>query len=140
VLAQAAALILFLCRVALLGRPERRVWPPIPLIGLILAATYYIEREARNRSLLFIGDCHFETYFACLPLDDVAIADGAPQSRGAGSLRIFLLSGLHGLDRPLWLDSRSSFAGGVRTFSGSGRWNRHWSWSSWKVHAVEAKN
>src|SRR2546430_11340225 len=58
VLGQAAALILFLFAVVhcSLGS-ERRFWSAGPLIGLILAATYYIERRGPRQ----VASLHWET-------------------------------------------------------------------------------
>jgi len=46
VLAQAAALLLFLVAVVHCSSGSvRQIWSPVPLMGLILAAIYYIERR-----------------------------------------------------------------------------------------------
>jgi len=61
-------LILFLVAVLHCSAgPERRVWPPIPLIGLILAATYYIERRgAQQVASLHWPTAIFETVLCLL--------------------------------------------------------------------------
>src|SRR5882757_3296796 len=58
VLAQAAALILFLIAV-INGSTgsERRIWSAVPLIGLILAIIYYIERRGPQQ----VAALHWET-------------------------------------------------------------------------------
>src|SRR5712691_1864288 len=108
VLAQTAALILFfLAVVHCAAGSERRLWSPIPLIGLALAATYYIERRGPQQvSSLHWETAIFETVLCLLAGWMMWRSEMARRSHGAQLLAgIFLLSGLHGLDRPLWLDS-----------------------------------
>ena len=58
VLAQAAALLLFLVAVVHCSvGSERRLWSPVPLMGLILAAIYYIERRGPQQ----VASLHWET-------------------------------------------------------------------------------
>jgi PAS domain S-box-containing protein len=108
ILSQAAALILFLIAVVHCSAgSERRIWSAIPLIGLILAAIYYAERRGPG----LVGSLHWETSIfetaVCLLAGWMMWrAKMAHRSHGAQLLAgIFLLSGLHGLDRPLWVDS-----------------------------------
>ena len=108
VLAQTAALILFfLAVVHCAAGSERRLWSPIPLIGLALAATYYIERRSPQQvSSVHWETAIFETVLCLLAGWMMWRSEMARRSHGAQLLAgIFLLSGLHGLDRPLWLDS-----------------------------------
>ncbi len=58
VLSHAAALILFLIAVVHCSvGSERRIWSAIPLIGLILAAIYYVERRGPG----LVSSLHWET-------------------------------------------------------------------------------
>src|SRR5712664_3084958 len=109
VLAQAAALLLFLVAVVhSAASSERRMWSPVPVIGLILAATYYIERSGPQQvASLHWETAIFETVLCLLAGWMMWRSEMARRSHGAQLLAgIFLLSGLHGLDRPLWLDSQ----------------------------------
>ncbi len=108
VLAQAAGLLLFLVAVVhSAASSERRMWSPVPVIGLILTAIYYIERRGPQQ----VGSLHwetaiFETVLCLLAGWRMWRSEMARRSHGAQLLAgIFLLGGLHGLDRPLWLDS-----------------------------------
>jgi two-component system NtrC family sensor kinase len=108
VLAQAAALLLFLVAVVHCSAgSERRLWSPVPVMGLILAAIYYIERRgAQQVASLHWETAIFETVLCLLAGWMMWRSDLARRSHGAQLLAgIFLLSGLHGLDRPLWRDS-----------------------------------
>jgi len=104
-LAQSTALLLFLFAVLhCAAGSDRRVFSVFPLIGLLLAAISYIER----RGPLQFASIHWQTAI----LDSViCIFAGwlmwrstmARHSHGAQLLAgVFLVSGLHGLDRPLW--------------------------------------
>jgi len=53
-------------RVALLGRPGAAGLAPIPLIGLILAATTISSGEARTGRFSSLADCIFETVLCLL--------------------------------------------------------------------------
>lgn len=108
VLTQAAALILFLVAVLHCSAgTERRIWSAVPLIGLILAAIYYIERRGpRQVASLHWETAIFETVICLLAGWMMWRSEMARRGHGARLFAgIFLLSGLHGLDRPLWLDS-----------------------------------
>ncbi len=108
ILAQAAALILFLVAVVHCSAgSERRIWSAVPLIGLILAAIYYFERQGPQQiSSLHWETAIFETVICLLAGWLMLRSEMARRSHGAQLLAgIFLLSGLHGLDRPLWLNS-----------------------------------
>ena len=105
VLAQAAALILFLIAVVNgSAGSQRRIWSAVPLIGLLLAIIYYVER----RGLQQVATLHWETAIfetaICLFAGWIMWRSAmARRSHGAQLLAgIFLMSGLHGLDRPLW--------------------------------------
>ncbi len=106
-LAQAAGLLLFAVAVMQCAAgSDRPVWSVIPLISLILAAIYYIERGGPQR----FAALHWETaIFAsviCLFAGWLMLRSTmARRGHGAKLLAgIFFLSGLHGLDRPLWRD------------------------------------
>src|SRR6266436_5772662 len=108
VLAQAAALLLFLVAVVhCSSRSERQIWSPVPLIGLVLAAIYYIERRGPQQvASLHWETAIFETALCLLAGWMMWRSELARHSHGAQLLAgIFLMSGLHGLDRPLWPDS-----------------------------------
>src|SRR3989440_3747323 len=108
VLAQAAALLLFLVAVVRCSAgSERRRWSPVPLMGLILVAIYYTERGGPQQvASLHWETAIFETVVCLLAGWMMWRSDLARRSHGAQLLAgIFLLSGLHGLNRPLWRDS-----------------------------------
>ncbi len=108
ILSQAAALILFLIAVVHCSAgSERRIWSAFPLIGLILAAVYYVERRGPGQvASLHWETAIFETVICLLAGWMMWRAEMARRGHGAQLLAgIFLLSGLHGLDRPLWVDS-----------------------------------
>src|SRR6266478_4121282 len=108
VLAQAAALLLFLVAVVHCSvGSERRLWSPVPLMGLILVAIYYTERGGPQQvASLHWETAIFETVVCLLAGWMMWRSDLARRSHGAQLLAgIFLLSGLHGLNRPLWRDS-----------------------------------
>ncbi len=108
ILAQATALMLFLVAVLHYSSGwKRQISPVIPVIGLVLAAIYSIERGRPQQ----VVSLHWETAIfetvVCLFAGWVLWrSELARRGHGAQLLAgIFLLSGLHGLDRPLWLDS-----------------------------------
>jgi len=108
VLVQAAALLLFLVAVVHCSvGSERRLWSPVPLMGLILVAIYYTERGGPQQvASLHWETAIFETVVCLLAGWMMWRSDLARRSHGAQLLAgIFLLSGLHGLNRPLWRDS-----------------------------------
>ncbi len=103
--AQAAALLLFLLSVMQCSAgSDRRILSVIPLIGLILAVIYYIERTGPQE----FASVHWETSILESAICFVAgwmMLRPAMARRGHGTQLlggIFLLSGLHGLDRPNW--------------------------------------
>jgi PAS domain S-box-containing protein len=108
VLAQAAALVFFLVAVMHCSAgPERRIWSPLPLIGLFLAIIYYFERRGSQR----VASLHWETAIFETLICLVAgwwmwKSEMVRRSHGAQLLAgIFLIKGLHGMDCPLWQDS-----------------------------------
>ena len=103
--AQAAALLLFLISVMQCATGvERRIWSVLPLIGLILAGIYYVERGGPQQ----FASLHWETAILesviCLFAGWLMLRPAmARRGHGAQLLAaIFILSGLHGLDRPVW--------------------------------------
>ncbi|PYT75132.1 MAG: hypothetical protein DMG39_01135 [Acidobacteria bacterium] len=103
---QAAALLLFL--VAVVNRVvgwDRRIHLALPLGTLILAAVYYVERNGSQRfASLHWGTTILESA-VCLAAGFLLLRSAAIR-RGHGSQLLagaFLLIGLHGLDRPYWL-------------------------------------
>jgi PAS domain S-box-containing protein len=104
---QIAAQLLFLIFVLhfTLGL-DRRLWSAFPVIGLILAGVYYVEAGRHTpRSI---------TWETAILASITCLAAGwllwrlpiARRGHGAQLLAgIFLLTGLHGLDRPVWQES-----------------------------------
>jgi two-component system NtrC family sensor kinase len=108
ILAHATALILFLVAVVHYWAGwKRQTSPVIPMIGLVLAAIYYIERGGAQQVVsLHWATAIFETLLCLFAGWVLWRSPMARRGHGAQLLAgIFLLSGLHGLDRPLWLDS-----------------------------------
>jgi two-component system NtrC family sensor kinase len=102
---QAAALLLFLVAVMHCSAgSDRRIWSVLPLISLILAGIYYVERRGPQQ----LASVHWETaifeVLVCLVAGFLMWrAPMAHRGHGAQLLAgVFLLCGLHGLDRPLW--------------------------------------
>lgn len=102
---QAVALLLFLA-VAMncATGSNRRIFSLLPLISLILGAVYYVERGGPQK----FASLHWETAVfesvLCL-LAGFLILRSPLTRRGHGAqllAGIFLLMGLHGLDRPHW--------------------------------------
>lgn len=103
---QAAGLMLFLVAVVnLVAGSDRRILSVLPLISLILVAVYYVERQGSGQ----YASLHWETgifesliylFAGFLMLRSPIARHGHGAQLLAGA---FLLSGLHGLDRPLWL-------------------------------------
>jgi PAS domain S-box-containing protein len=108
ILAQSAALLLFLMAVLrCVAGAERSLWSPASLLGLALAVIYYFERGGpRQVSALHWETAIFEAAICLFAGWKLWRSEMARRSHGAQLLGgIFLLSGLHGLNRPLWLDS-----------------------------------
>jgi len=105
ILARVAALLLFTTSV-LQFRAEmaKRAWPIFPLLGLVLAGLYYLERPgAQHLAGVTWGTAAVES--------GLGLAAGWIVWRGRGGIRghglqlmagAFFLSGLHGLDRVYW--------------------------------------
>jgi PAS domain S-box-containing protein len=103
-----AALLLFLisvmhCSVGL----DRGLWSVLPVIGLVLAAIYYIERNGPQTP----ASVHWQT---AILESVICLAAGWMMWRSSISRRghgarllagLFFLSGLHGLDRYMWMES-----------------------------------
>ena len=108
VLAQAAALVLFLVAVVhCKAGSERRIWSPLPLIGLILVIIYSIERGGRQQvASLHWGTTIIESLICLAAGWLMWKSEMARRSHGAQLLAaIFLLKGMHGMDYPFWQDS-----------------------------------
>ena len=108
VLAQAAALVLFLVAVVhCKAGSERRIWSPLPLIGLILVIIYSIERGGTQQvASLHWGTAVLESLICLVAGWLMLKSEMSGRSHGAQLLAgIFLLKGLHGMDYPLWPDS-----------------------------------
>src|SRR5260370_39059204 len=80
---------------------------PVPVTGLTLAGSCYMGRRGPQQvDYLHWETAIFETVLCLAAGWMMWRAEMARRSHGAQLLAgIFLLSGLHGLDRPLWLDS-----------------------------------
>ncbi len=106
-LASQAAALLFLFAAVMNGatRSDRRIFSVLPLISLILGAVYYVERRGPQQ----FASLHWETavFESAICLFSGFLLLRSPMARrghGAQLLAgVFLLIGLHGLDRPLWL-------------------------------------
>jgi PAS domain S-box-containing protein len=108
ILAQAAALILFLVAVVhCKAGSDRRSWSPLPLIGLILIVIYSIEKKGPQQvAALHWGTTVIEALICMAAGWLMWKSELARRSHGAQLLAgIFLLKGLHGMDYPLWPDS-----------------------------------
>ncbi len=105
-MAQAAALLLFLVVVVnRVAGSDRRIYSALPLITLTLTAVYYVERNGRDQfASLHWGTSVLESVVCLvagfLLLRSPSIRRGYGPQLLAGA---FLLIGLHGLDRPYWL-------------------------------------
>ena len=103
---QAAAILLFLMAVAArVAGLDRRIYSGLPLITLILAVVYYVEHGGAQQFASYHWTITILESVACfvagfLLLRSPAIRRGNGSQLLAGAL---LLIGLHGLDRPYWL-------------------------------------
>lgn len=103
---QAAALLfLFVAVVNGATGSDRRIFSALPLISLILGAIYYLERRGPQQ----FASLHWETSIfessICL-VAGLLLLRSPMAGRGHGAqllAGVFLLFGLHGLDRPHWL-------------------------------------
>ena len=101
----AALLLLFVAVLNSAAGSDRRILSLVPLISLILASVYYVERRGPQQ----FASLHWETAIfesaICLLAGFLMLRSPvARRGHGAQLLAgIFLLTGLHGLDRPLWL-------------------------------------
>ena len=105
-LSQAASLLLiFLAVMNFSAGSERRILSVVPLISLILAAVYYVERRGPQR----FTAVHWETtvFESAICLFAGFLMFRSPVIRRGHGPRllagVLVLSALHGLDRPLWL-------------------------------------
>ena len=108
IVGQAAALLLFLVSVMQFSAgADRRILSVLPLIGLILMGIYYIERRGPWQFASFHWETAILESVICLFAGWLMLRPAmARRGHGAQLLAgIFLLSGLHGLDRPMWLQS-----------------------------------
>jgi len=101
-----AAILLFLmAMVARASGLDRRIYFGLPLTTLILAAVYYVERSGAQRFASYQWGTTILESLACLVAGFLLLRSPAIR-RGNGSQLLagaFLLIGLHGLDRPYWL-------------------------------------
>jgi PAS domain S-box-containing protein len=104
----AGALLLFLMAVVnQVADSDRRIYSAVPIVTLILAAVSYVERSGRHQfASLHWGTAILES-IACLSAGFLLLRSSmARRGHGAKLLAgVFLLIGLHGLDRPLWLQN-----------------------------------
>jgi PAS domain S-box-containing protein len=103
---QAAALLfLFVAVINGATGSDRRIFSALPLISLILGAVYYVERRGPQQ----FASLHWETaiFESAICLVSGFLLLRSPMARrGHGAQLLagaFLLFGLHGLDRPHWL-------------------------------------
>ena len=103
---QAAAILLFLMAVAVrVAGLDRRIYSGLPLITLILAVVYYVEHSGAQRFASYHWTITILESVACFVAGFLLLRSPAIR-RGNGSQLLagaFLLIGLHGLDRPYWL-------------------------------------
>src|SRR5438067_2411442 len=103
---QAAAILLFLMAVAVrVAGLDRRIYSGLPLITLILAVVYYVEHSGAQRFASYHWTITILESVACFVAGFLLLRSPAIR-RGHGSQLLagaFLLIGLHGLDRPYWL-------------------------------------
>jgi len=103
---QAAAILLFLMAVvARVAGLDRRIYSGLPVITLILAVVYYVEHKGSQRFASYHWGITILESVACLVAGFLLLRSLAVR-RGNGSQLLagaFLLIGLHGLDRPHWL-------------------------------------
>lgn len=102
----AAGLLLFLTAVVnATAGSDLRVQSALPLITLILALVYYVERGGRQQ----FARVHWETaiFESLVCLTAGFLLTRFPLAKRGHGLQlfagVFFLIGLHGLDRPLWL-------------------------------------
>ena len=106
VVGNVAALLLFSASVVQFTTGVgKRSWPILPLAGVVLLAVFYFQRGVQQS----YGNVHWGT---ALLISAVSFWAGmvlwrSPKSQGGNGARllggIFLLSGLHGMDRYLWI-------------------------------------
>ena len=101
----AALLLLFAAAMNCATGSDRRILSALPLITLILGAVYYVERRGPQRfASLHWETAIFESAICLLAGFLILRSPMVRQGNGARLLAgVFLLIGLHGLDRPLWL-------------------------------------
>lgn len=107
ILGHFAALLLFLSAVLkCTATGPQRNWPVLPAIGVFLAFIYYFERST-SASRIISWETAELTSAVCLWAGfDLWRWARLRHGHGARLLAgVFLLSGLHGLDRPLWQHS-----------------------------------
>ena len=102
----AGAVLLFLMAVvARAANLDRRIYSGLPLITLILAMILYVEQKGPQRFASYHWGFTILESAACLVAGFLLLRSPAIR-RGNGSQLLagaFLLIGLHGLDRPYWL-------------------------------------
>lgn len=102
----AALLLFFMAAVYRVAGPDRRIYLALPAITLVLAVVYYVERSgAQLFASLHWGTAILESV-VCLAAGLLLLRSQATR-RGHGLQLLagaFVLLGLHGLDRPHWLE------------------------------------
>lgn len=106
VIGRAAAMLLFSAAVVQFTTgAEKRSWPILPLAGVVLFAVYYFQRGVEA----FYGNVAWGTAIlvSAICLWTGTVLWRSPLLRGGHGVRllegVFLLLGIHGLDRPLWI-------------------------------------
>jgi PAS domain S-box-containing protein len=105
VMGRTAAILLFSAAILrFTAGAGKRSWPILPLAGVVLTGVYYFQRSV----VPSYGNVHWGT---ALLTSAVCLGAGmvlwrSPRSQGGHGARllggIFLLTGLHGMDRPMW--------------------------------------
>jgi PAS domain S-box-containing protein len=107
VLCEAAAFLFFLLAVIdLTAKPGRRGWPMLSAVSCALAAVYYLQRPYAS----ILAEVHWGTaaLFSFLNLTAGWLTWRWTARRASHGTRLlgglFILAGLHGLDRTLWTE------------------------------------
>ena len=101
----AAVLLFLMATVARVAGLDRRIYSGLPLITLTLAVVYYVEQSRAQQFASYHWGLTILESVTCL-IAGFLLLRSSMIRRGNGSQLLagaFLLIGLHGLDRPYWL-------------------------------------
>jgi PAS domain S-box-containing protein len=108
ILGHALALYLFLLTVVhCTAGANKRGWPMMPLAGVMFVAIYYVEQGSTRQFAAVHWTTAILESLVCLMAGWLMWREsGTRRGHGARLLAgVFFLSGLHGLDMPMWRDS-----------------------------------